>query len=338
MGASYGTSFGVAPGYPDYGPTGTSKFIPVKWSTKLVEKFYDASVLTHISNTNYEGEIKGMGSVVEIRTRGTVPVYLNRYQKGMKLWPSDDVESPSIELYIDQNTVFRFGIDEIDKYQSDINLMSEWAEDATNNEKVAIDTDVLAYLCGTTPYSTSQIDSYNCGATAGKVSQMYNLGTSGAPVQITSSNILAYFAIIKAVLREYNIPDDGSLFFVIPEVMGALLNMSDIKDASMTGDASSTLRSGRIGRILNVTTYGCNHLPMGSGSAGTDPTTGKACWYCLFGHPLGLTFADQFTRLQYIDNPEETFGNYIKSLHVYGRKVIKSSALGVVYAQPMLNI
>jgi hypothetical protein len=47
--------YGIAPGYVDYSSKGKSAFIPEVWSTKLVEKFYDATVLTHISNTNYEG-------------------------------------------------------------------------------------------------------------------------------------------------------------------------------------------------------------------------------------------------------------------------------------------
>ncbi len=49
-------SLGTAVGYPNYDSAGTSAFIPEVWSSKLVEKFYDATVLTHISNTNYEGK------------------------------------------------------------------------------------------------------------------------------------------------------------------------------------------------------------------------------------------------------------------------------------------
>jgi hypothetical protein len=51
------TSFGRAAGYPDYGPTGSSRFTPVKWSTQLVKRWYAATVLTHISNTNQGGSM-----------------------------------------------------------------------------------------------------------------------------------------------------------------------------------------------------------------------------------------------------------------------------------------
>lgn len=331
------TSFGRAAGYPDYGPTSSSAFIPVKWSTQLVKRWYAATVLTHISNTNYEGEIKGMGSQVKIRTEGDVPVYLNEYQKGGTLKPPDRIESPSMTLDIDQNTHFYFGIDSIDKYQSDINLMSQWADNATKNEKIKIDTDVLAYYCGTSPYTTALPHSSNRGSNAGAISGLYNLGVSGTPFQVTSANIINLLASAEAVLGEQNVPDDDEWFFVMPRVMAMLLKTSDIKDASMMGDATSALRSGRLGRLLNFTLYASNLLPKGSGAAGVDPTTNKICFYCLFGHKYGLTFASQFTETNYIDNPETTFGRFIKSLHVFGRKVIKPSAIGMAYCQPTLS-
>lgn len=337
-------AYGRAPGYPDYSSAGLSAFIPEIWSTKLVEKFYDATVLTHISNTNYEGEIKGLGDRVWIRTRGTVPVYMNVYQKGGVLPPPDRIESPKVMLFIDQNTHSYFGIDDIDKYQSDIALMSQWAEDRTENEKVAIDTDVLAYVLGfggynpAIQYTVSQVDALNQGATAGRVSGLYNLGVydstgvASAPAQVTTANIIKYLAMAEAVLGEYNIPDDASKFFIMPRVMAMLLKTSDIKDASMMGDATSALRSGRLGRLLNFTLYASNLLP-----AVVDPTTGQLSFFCLFGHPLGLTFADQFVEMDYIDKPETTFGKFLKYLHVYGRQVIKPSAIGCLYAAPTIT-
>jgi len=61
-------------GHPDYSASGASKFIPEIWSGKLLVKFYDATVLPQISNTDYEGEIKNQGDKVYIRTRGSVTI------------------------------------------------------------------------------------------------------------------------------------------------------------------------------------------------------------------------------------------------------------------------
>ncbi len=38
-------------GVPNYSGT----FLPEVWSSKLIEKYYDNTVLSAISNTNYEG-------------------------------------------------------------------------------------------------------------------------------------------------------------------------------------------------------------------------------------------------------------------------------------------
>jgi hypothetical protein len=48
-------SLAVASGVPSYSssPSGTRTFIPEIWSGKMIEKFYDATVLAAISNTNY---------------------------------------------------------------------------------------------------------------------------------------------------------------------------------------------------------------------------------------------------------------------------------------------
>jgi hypothetical protein len=36
-------------------PTYSGVFIPEVWSTKVIEKYYDGTVLSQISNTAYEG-------------------------------------------------------------------------------------------------------------------------------------------------------------------------------------------------------------------------------------------------------------------------------------------
>ena len=56
------------------GLSGTG-YIPEIWSGKLIEKFYASTVLAAISNTDYEGEIKGHGDKVNIRTKPTITIH-----------------------------------------------------------------------------------------------------------------------------------------------------------------------------------------------------------------------------------------------------------------------
>lgn len=65
----------------------------------MVEKFYAATVLSAISNTDYEGEIKNQGDLVKIRTKPTISIKDYRADGDLELErPSGNV----IELAIDQ--------------------------------------------------------------------------------------------------------------------------------------------------------------------------------------------------------------------------------------------
>lgn len=49
-------AYPVVAGHPDYTRAGASKFIPEIWSGKILKKYYEATVLTQITNTDYEGK------------------------------------------------------------------------------------------------------------------------------------------------------------------------------------------------------------------------------------------------------------------------------------------
>jgi len=107
---------------------------------------------------------------------------------------------------------------------------------------------------------------------------------------------------------------------VIPAKMAGFIKKSDLKDASLTGDAQSVLRNGRLGMIDRFTIYMSHNLPV---------TSGK--FDILAGHKMGFTFASQMTEMETIRS-ESTFGNIIRGLQVYGFQTVKPEALahGVV--------
>ncbi|MGB5047581.1 MAG: hypothetical protein WBO46_01490, partial [Caldilineaceae bacterium] len=73
-------------------------FIPTLWSSQLAKKFYTATVFSEIANTDWSGELKGMGDKVIINTIPTLTV--NKYVAGQGL--TYEVPTPStIELTID---------------------------------------------------------------------------------------------------------------------------------------------------------------------------------------------------------------------------------------------
>jgi hypothetical protein len=293
-------AFPVAAGRPNY----SGNFIPEIWSGKLIENFYDATVLAAISNTNYEGEIRKMGDTVNIRT--TPEITIKTYVKGQTL-SVENPDKPKIQLVIDKGEYFACIEDDVDKVQTDVNMMDTWSKDASERMKIKIDQRVLTDIL-------PSISSLNKGATAGRITGNIDLGTTGSPVAITKTNVLDYIVDMGTVLDEANCPE-ADRFLIVPAKMAGFIKKSDLKDASITGDSISVLRNGRLGMIDRFTVYVSHNLSV---------TSGK--FSIISGHKMGFTFASQMTEMESL-RAESTFGNVIRGLQVYGYQVIKPEAL-----------
>ena len=225
-------------------------------------------------------------------------------------------ESPSVELLIDKGEYFSFTLDDIDKKQSDLTLMNKWSEDASEQMKIVIDTNILGDV-----YADAHAQ--NKGLTAGRKSASFNLGVTGTPLTVTKTNILDTIVDCGTVLDEQNVPEQGR-FMVFPAWMCGLLKKSDLKDASLTGDGASVLRNGRIGMIDRFTIYLSNNV-----DTVTDTVT---CYNTIFGHKSAITFASQLTEMETL-RAESTFGDIVRGLQVYGYKTLKTEALGHLYVR-----
>lgn len=309
---------------PPIYPTGSSSnnfsstgYIPEIWSGKLIEKFYASTVLSAISNTDYQGEITNFGDKVKIRTKPTITI--NDYKADGLL----SLERPTgnvIELAIDQGKYYATILDDVMEIQSDLNALSIWSDDAGEQMKIKIDTAVLAGILG-------QANSYNRGATAGKISGNINLGVTGTPLAIVPNSpaagqvdVLDCLLRLGQVLDEQNIPETGR-WVVIPAWLATSIKRSELRQAYLSGDAVSMLRNGRLGMVDRFTVYSSNLLP--NGVAG-GLASGE---YAIFaGHSHGLTFASQVTKMETLRS-EMTFGTIMRGLQVYGYKVVDGIAL-----------
>ena len=305
-------SYPVSPGRPNY----SGNFIPELWSGKLIENFYDATVLAAISNTDYEGEIRQYGDTVNIRT--TPEITIRDYVKGQTL-TVENPDKPKLQLVIDKGEYFACVEDDVDKVQSDINLMDTWTKDASERMKIKIDQRVLTDIL-------PGIGAYNKGATAGEQSASFNLGTTGSPLTVTKDGaggttpVVDLLVDLGTVLDEANCPEQGR-FVVIPAKMAGLIKKSELKDASLTGDGTSIVRNGRLGMVDRFTLYVSHNLSVSSGK-----------YNLIAGTKMGFTFASQMTNMETIRS-ESTFGNIVRGLQVYGYKVVKPEALAQAVVQ-----
>src|SRR5690606_27768191 len=129
----------------------------------------------------------------------------------------------------------------------------------------------------------------------------------------------AFLLSIAQVLAEQNVPEEDRKIGV-PAWLTARLKNSDIKDAALTGDGKSALRSGRVGMVDRLEVFNSNLLP-------TEVQTATKCWNVIACQKSAISFAAQFTQNQVIPVLEQTFGSAARGLAVADWKVLKPQAL-----------
>ena len=218
--------------------------------------------------------------------------------------------SPPVQLVVDKAKYFAVLVDDVDKAQADVKLMDMYTSDAAQKMKITIERQVFGSVY-------ADIVSANKGNSAGVESGSIALGTEASPVSITAANAVDKILDCGNVLDEQNVGDEGR-FIIIPPWFARYLKSSDLKDASLTGDATSPIRNGKIGMIDRFTVYVSNNLAKITASGNK--------WHCLAGTRDGISWASQLTEVETL-RAQTTFGWILRGLNVYGFKTTKGEAL-----------
>ena len=320
----------VGSGAFDTTPSYSGTFIPQLWSQKLNAKFYANTMMTEIANTDWEGEIANQGDTITIRTAPSITI--NDYA-GAGTTLTDQVPVPStVDMQINKGKYFSVQVNDVLAYQADMDLMNMFTEDAAKQLKIAIENEVFFQY-----FVTEGAAAANKGATAGAISGSYNLGTDTAPVdQATPANVLKTILRMSAALDEQNVPEDGRWLIMTPHDR-QLLMQTDIAQAYFTGDTASTIRTGKIGMLDRFTVYVSNLLPKGQAgkalvaglsatSSGAAVSNAKVRRMMVAGTQHACSFASQISKTEQLRNQTD-FGDKVRGLAVYGRKVLKNEAM-----------
>ncbi len=200
-----------------------------------------------------------------------------------------DLLDDKIELLIDKAKYFAFKIDDIDKAQNDVNAMNAAANDAAQRMRIHVDTHVFG-----TVYADA--------------------GAALSSTVVNKTSVLDWLVDAGTRLDEANIPDTGRWVLIPPWVAGTI-KKSDLREVSISGDNTSILRNGRLGMIDRFTLYVSNCLAH-------NGTT----WQCMAGTKAAISFAGQVSKTENV-RLQETFGDAIRGLKVYGFKVVQPEAL-----------
>lgn len=319
----------VANGYATT-PAYSGTFIPSIWSAKLNAKFYAASTFASICNKNWEGDILSMGDKVIINNIPSITI--SDYVPGGNLNYQTPVPN-TIEMVVDRAKAFSFQVSDVLDYQAKPDLMSMFSDDAGQQMRVVMDSTCI--------YRTfASAAAANQGATAGVRSGLFALGTTGSPIVLTLANVLQKVLELASVLDEQNVPDNGRYLLIDP-LTRTLLLQSSLGQAYLTGDATSPIRNGLIGRIDRFDIYVSNQLPYaaanavlwtsGDGSEATIAATTNAARRraIIAGQTTAIAFASQMAKTETLRNPTD-FGDLIRGMNVFGHKVVKPEALALL--------
>lgn len=275
--------------------------------------------------------------------------------------PVQNPESPYVTLKIDQGEGVSFAIDKVDEFQSDINLMNTWAEDATQQMSQVIDRNVLvtiaaagananaanvvgyvanqgpsldqftvakgALLAGATTARGTSITQSSANATGGSGT----LGTLAAAANLVvwanSTDITNQILFYNRLLDENNAPEEGRFCIISPLYAQKLKEIGfAFGQAYATGQNTANLLSGTLPKVDRMEIIVSNNLPTGNISTAVNQSP------VIFGCSYATTFATQITETRIIDNPF-AWGKLYQGLQVYGFNIIKPQLLGVDFVK-----
>jgi len=204
-----------------------------------------------------------------------------------------DIASAQQSLLIDQAKFFGYYVDDVDAAQANVNLLQSYMQEATFSLANVADQFILS--------SYAEADAANVIDAGG----------------FTNSNAYDQLTEAARLLNEANVPSQGRYVVVDPAGIRALSRDAAFQRASDLGDQTS--REGFMGRAAGFDVFMSNNII-------TDDSDIK---HYLYGHPIAITFADQILKME-AGRAEKRFGDFMKGLHVYGKKVVRPTAIGTI--------
>ena len=269
---------------------------PEIWSAALLERLNDALVYRNVCTTEYEREISGYGDVVKINEIGTIAVNSYSATSTSALTVQQLTDAQKL-LQINRAKYAAFWIDDQDRAQAKGDFVAKALDEMAWSIANEID-EYIASLHG------------QAGITV--------TGTSAAGTDVSSTNTLKYLSLIAQKHDEANTPQVGRWIVVPPWFYQKMLMAKIALDTNNT----NMLETGKVGRFMNFDIYVSNNVVHQSG---TDRAS------VLSGYKGSIALATQVVKTKMAETIETGFKTLVKSLVVYGVKVIRPNNLAVAW-------
>lgn len=268
-------------------------FTPEIWSDKININLDNYGKYNDIVNRKYEGDIKKAGDVVKFYTYGSLAV--KDYDPTSGAFNGLEWEDPQGELQeltVDQQKYVAFKVDEIDKIQSNVDLINGFTK------RMAI------------AFSQTKDKFIHELAKAGATTKLT------VEADVTVDGMWKILCDMYTALARKNAIVDGvdyagkrPALVVTPEAEGMIKQMPQFF-ANAYGN--EVLRKGQVGII------GGFDLFVNTNVAADDPMVALTT--------DAITFAEQVTQTDII-KAEDSFHHKVKALHVYGGTVVNPDCI-----------
>lgn len=309
----------IAQGYPDYK---VNKQIADVYSLRYQTKFYHQSPIALMTTNDFAADVNKRTDKVIIPVRPTITI------KDYIVGGNMEIENPNaapIEFPVNRASYFYFGIDKVSKKQMVDG--GKFIDECTTDAGEQMNT----YIAGKfLPDIVDDAHASNKGATAGAETASINLGVAGSFPTLTKVNVISYIVACQIVGDEQNWPDQGR-WIVLPSLVAGCIQTSEMKDISLTGDDTTMLRHGKVGKVGKM-----NILVSNQVKKTTDG--GSTVFSIPFGHMSAIGFASNIIESVYFDKFERTAGEGLRVTNLYDWSVVNPKGLGVLYAAADLGL
>lgn len=336
-----------------YGNLPNGNFSPVIYSKQVQMAFRKNSVVEAITNSDYFGEISGMGDTVKIIKEPEITV--KEYSRGSQITPQD-LDDEDFSLVVDKANYFAFKVDDIEEAHSHVNFQSLASDRAAYRLADQFDQEVLGYLSGYkqsalhgTPnavnttasgdkavssaasnelLATMQVDAedFNAGSSGNSIVVVPRAGGDSLNTTTAKASPLSVIARMSRKLDQQFVDSQGR-WLVIDPVFAELLKDEDsrLMDSDFGG---SGLQNGLVfNNIHGFKVYMSNNLPaVGNGPTGATSTGSTHYGVICAGHSSAVASAEQINKTETYRDPD-SFADIVRGMHLYGRKILRPEAL-----------
>lgn len=310
--------------------------IPIHYSSKMLLKTYEASVIPAIANTDYQGEFKKCGDEIKIPKMPDIKV--RGWKQGDKIhYPR--VSAESVTMKIEHGLVWSFQVEKLQQAQSIVkDFGSKWIADAVKQAERYTERTCIQKIL------TDDKAEFNFGNNAGKDFQGYKLGLTTQPVNITAGvtsgdstgtgaqNAIDYITDISAVLDEAGYVAGDTVRILVPKVFkNRLQKSSEFKLADAKGDSNTSVRFGKkaVGKVADCEIIETSYV---------EPivVSGKRVFPIIACTKRAVSYALQFTDSWAGDLVHEVATGY-RGVGVFGLKVIEPRSLAIGWVTMAAN-